>query len=195
MNSGIYIIINKKNGNRYVGSSVNLKKRFRDHRCYLRNDMHDNGHLQRSWNKYGEDVFEFRILFYCDPELCIAFEQRTMDVLDPEYNIAPVAGSCLGVKFGPPSDKTRAKMSAAQKGRTFSEEHRKKLSAANMGNRHSPETRAKMRGRKMSKESRAKVSAAHKGRRHSEETRAKISASVKTYWAMRNAIQDGICSS
>lgn len=195
MNSGIYTITNNTNGHRYVGSSVDLKKRFRDHHHYLRNEKHDNSHLQRAWIKYGHLAFKFQILFYCDPEMCITFEQMAMDALRPEYNIAPIAGSCLGVKFGPHSEETRARMSEAQKGRVFSEEHRAKLSVAGKGHKVSEETLAKMKSRKVSKETKAKIGAVRRGRKLSDEHKANISAGVKAYWTALRAVQEAKCFS
>ena len=76
------------------------------------------------------------------------------------------------------SPETRARMSAANKGRKHSAETRAKISAANSN--PSPEIRAKQsaanKGRKLSPEHRAKVGAASKGRTHSSETRSKMSA-------------------
>ena len=77
------------------------------------------------------------------------------------------------------SPETRAKLSAASKGRKLSAEARAKVSAA--ASNPSPETRAKMsaalKGRKHSPEHRAKISAAV--RNQSPETRAKRSAALK----------------
>jgi hypothetical protein len=75
---------------------------------------------------------------------------------------------------GPKSDITRAKLSAAHKGKSkpkISMEHRKRISEFN-------------KGRVVSDETRAKISAAHKGKTRighaiSDETKAKISAANK----------------
>lgn len=209
MNSGIYTITNNMNGHRYVGSAVDLKDRFRCHRQHLNKETHGNTYLQRAWNKYGENAFKFEILECWEPELLISMEQWWMNMLCPEYNIAPVAGNSLGVKH---SKKTRANMSIAHMGHRnnlgykHTAETRANMSAAHMGNKPSNETRAKMsvaqKSRKRppcSKETRAKISAALKGRKRkplseehkanvsmarmghkaSEETRAKISAAMK----------------
>jgi hypothetical protein len=81
---------------------------------------------------------------------------------------------------------TRAKISAANKGRTVSAETRAKISAAlrghknNLGKTRSAKTRAKisaaLKGRTLSAETRAKIGAASKRRTHSAEAIAKISA-------------------
>mgnify|MGYP003670933698 CR=1 FL=1 len=91
---------------------------------------------------------------------------------------------CLNLRAGgdngPFSEETRAKLSAAQKGKKLTPENRAKLLAANKGKKLTPETRAKIgaaqKGRKMSPENRAKLLAANKGRKMSPENRAKMSA-------------------
>ena len=61
----IYSILNKLDGKIYVGQSVNPNKRKTDHFRALRKGIHHNAHLQRAWDKYGEDAFEFNILENC----------------------------------------------------------------------------------------------------------------------------------
>jgi len=67
--SGIYKITNSDNGKVYIGQSVNVFKRVNIHRTNLRRGVHGNNHLQLSWNKYGEDSFQFEIVEFCEEEL------------------------------------------------------------------------------------------------------------------------------
>lgn len=60
--SGIYYIKNKINEKIYIGSSKNIYNRKSQHYSELRGNYHENIFLQRSWNKYGEENFEFGIL-------------------------------------------------------------------------------------------------------------------------------------
>lgn len=60
--SGIYSIKNKTNHKLYIGSSVGILKRFVKHRSCLRKGIHHNIHLQSSWEKFGEDNFDFDII-------------------------------------------------------------------------------------------------------------------------------------
>lgn len=60
--TGIYSITQISSGKRYIGSSVNIKRRWASHRSSLRRNLNDNIHLQNAWNKYGEKDFLFEIL-------------------------------------------------------------------------------------------------------------------------------------
>lgn len=80
-------------------------------------------------------------------------------------------GICrLGSKH---SDETRAKISAAGKGKTFTDEHKAKMSAAHKGKKQSDETKLKMSSAKLGKtftdEHKAKISAANKGIKFTDE--------------------------
>ena len=70
--SGIYKIVNKVNGKYYVGGSKNIHKRWLEHKGLLRRNIHDNGHLQNAWNKYGEATFDFIVE-------CISSPPRVVD--------------------------------------------------------------------------------------------------------------------
>ena len=106
MHSGVYEIVNKATGKRYVGSAKRFKSRWKAHVTELRGNRHHAPYLQRSWNKYGEDAFEFRKLLVCSRQNLLLYEQILMDGLNPEYNVCKVAGSRLGVRL------TRAQVNA-----------------------------------------------------------------------------------
>lgn len=55
--SGIYEIVNLVNKKRYVGSAINLRVRWRQHRSALIRGDHANTLLRRAWNKHGEANF------------------------------------------------------------------------------------------------------------------------------------------
>lgn len=63
--SGIYGISNLVNGKIYIGKSLYLRKRFNYHEAMLKKNKHPNAHLQSSFNKYGEEAFEFRVFENC----------------------------------------------------------------------------------------------------------------------------------
>lgn len=125
---GIYAITNKTNGKSYVGSSVNMCQRFKNHRTRLLAGTHENSKLQKSWNKHGEKSFRFHVLDYVDyKEELIITEQQYIDSLRPEYNILPLARNSLGIKR---RQSTKDKISLSKKGKPIgpqTNEHKSKL--------------------------------------------------------------------
>lgn len=97
MESGIYIIKNLVNNKLYIGSAVNLKKRKREHFSLLKNNKHHSIYLQRAYNKYGKDNFIFELLECCEKTVLIIREQHYIDLINPNYNISKIAGSCIGI--------------------------------------------------------------------------------------------------
>lgn len=60
---GIYKIQNLCNGKVYIGQTrEKFQRRYWLHRWKLRNGTHDNFHLQKAWNKYGENNFIFEVV-------------------------------------------------------------------------------------------------------------------------------------
>lgn len=105
-NIGVYKILNIIDGKYYIGSSVHLKKRLKDHKFTLNAGNHQNIHLQRAFNKYGAENFVFSILEYSDNlDNVREKEQKWIDKLaacnqNYGYNIHPLAvgGSVKGKK-------------------------------------------------------------------------------------------------
>lgn len=59
---GIYSITNIVNNKKYIGSTAkSFNSRWKKHITNLKNGGHASHHLQNSWNKYGENNFEFKI--------------------------------------------------------------------------------------------------------------------------------------
>src|SRR4051812_23423738 len=129
--AGVYFIKCKLTGMVYIGSSMFLDERLKDH--VLKSS---NIHLRNAIDKYGLEAFVFGVVEFFEPHsditrednlsLLLAREQHWLDWLwllpaGARYNFLPNAGSSLGVKL---SKETRAKMSAAKKGKPLSPEHR-----------------------------------------------------------------------
>lgn len=145
---GIYKITNTINDKVYIGQSVQLSKRLYDHRIMLKNNYHNNQHLQNAYNKHG-DVFKIEVIEYCnDKSQLDDLEQHYIscyDATNPEKGYNKVnGGNCANKKgknhpmFGKHHSKeTKKKLSAANKGqiswtkgRPLSEQHRKRISEA-----------------------------------------------------------------
>ncbi|MDP1553697.1 MAG: NUMOD3 domain-containing DNA-binding protein [Methanobacteriaceae archaeon] len=170
----IYKIENTVNGKLYIGQTTSsFKRRKTQHLSDLRHTRHGNCHLQNSFNKYGEFIFDFKILNWANSleELnnLETYYMKKYDCFDREkgYNIRE------GGDNRKHSKESLIRMSIAQKGRTISPEHRQKLSLAFKGRKHTLETRQKMSiahkgntyclGNSPSAETRQKMSEAHKG--------------------------------
>ena len=61
---GVYVITTP-NGSQYIGSSINVKHRWVEHKSSLRSQSHRSERLQAAWNKHG-DRLSFSMLELCD---------------------------------------------------------------------------------------------------------------------------------
>lgn len=57
---GIYCIKNKINNKIYIGETLNMGKRWAEHISLLDSNSHHSYKLQKEWNEYGKDAFEFK---------------------------------------------------------------------------------------------------------------------------------------
>lgn len=125
--SGIYRLNNIITGKSYIGSSINLARRFSDYYsiAYLENGVKKGSSIiYNSLLKHGYSNFSLDILEYCESDLLIAREQYYFNLLKPEYNILKVAGSVLGFKH---SETTKAKMRINNLGKKHTYETRQKI--------------------------------------------------------------------
>lgn len=60
--AGVYTIVNKVNSRFYIGSTIDLRIRWKAHHRALIRKNHHNPNLQACWNKHNPADFEFAIL-------------------------------------------------------------------------------------------------------------------------------------
>jgi group I intron endonuclease len=191
MATAIYAIVNNVTRDMYVGSAVAVNRRWSAHRNLLTKQCHYNARLQRAYNKYGANTFDWEIIQFVDDKTkLIAQEQFWIDFFKPAYNGRPIANSPLGTRA---SDETRAKMSASAKKRGFSEEHKRNISLAKKGictisDEQKKQLSVLNTGKILSAETRAKISVTSTGRCHTDEAKQKISASNKARWAAKKGL-------
>lgn len=196
--SGVYCIRSTVSGRVYVGSAVDVRRRWSVHRWRLSQGTHHSVLLQRSWNKHGAGAFVFDVIEAVkDKSLLVGLEQHWIDKLKSccprsGFNIAPRAGSSLGRKHPP---EVLAKMRAAQVGRKkapFTDEHRAAIRASRLGNQWG-------KGIPKSADHRAKISSAKKGKKarpFTKKHRANLGDAVRAarkrkFWSGRRIVSCG----
>ncbi len=129
--SGIYKFVNKLSGSFYIGSAKNLRTRIYSYfqlSVLLRGK--NNSIISRALIKYGYSNFSLEILEYCDVSKLLEREQYYLDLLEPDYNIAKVAGSTIGI---PRSEEFKNKLSELRKGKVHKEETKLLMSQIRSG--------------------------------------------------------------
>lgn len=182
--TGVYEIFNTLTKKRYIGSTAAgpVENRILGHIRGLRNNKHVNRHLQNSWNRYGEEVFVFRVLERCIPKNCLIREQFYIDKFDSAnskkgYNIAPKAENTRGVVHPP---EIRAKMSEAIRKaylRPEVKELRRKVFSSEEYKKNAAKSRANYIN---TPEYRRKLSEAGKKAQNRPEVKARVLAGLKT---------------
>jgi len=156
MTTGIYCIKNSMNNMLYIGQSINIEKRIVKHKRKLLIGKHENIYLQRVWNKYGKDNFEFFSLESCDKSSLDEQEIYYINLFDSMYpkgyNLN--TGGNLNKEI---SEEVRNKIGRGNKGKTLSDETKRKISIGISGKNNG------MYGKHQSEESKRKSSESHKG--------------------------------
>ena len=81
--SGIYKIV-LQSGQFYVGSALNIHRRFQRHVSYLRRGKHANPKLQAAWQEHKEGGLRLEVLeIVDDPQQLLSREQHYIDELRP----------------------------------------------------------------------------------------------------------------
>ena len=88
----VYAHINKINGKIYIGQSVNIDRRIREHFC-----RHDGTPFHLALEKYGKENFIIEILEECEPEELNEKEKYYIDLYD-SYNYGYNSSRGIGVK-------------------------------------------------------------------------------------------------
>lgn len=209
MKNVIYKIRNVVNNKFYVGSTVDSRKRFWAHRKALRLGNHDCIHLQRAWNKYGEDCFKFEVVEQLNArEELYPAEQKWLDEhfgKDYCYNVAAHADSPMRDA----SPEIRAKLAEKTKAWLEREGHPRKghkctpeeiaLSSERRKGKHAGSEHYRY-GKTISEETRKKIGDTQRGkpkapgRTISPEGMAKIRAAAEaghySHWEGRNHTEE-----
>jgi hypothetical protein len=98
--SGVYEILNKFNGKRYIGNSKNMRIRKNHHWWDLEKGKHKSKEMQQDLMIFLDklmcenennvfiidDIFEFNVIIYCEVSELEFWERLLIDNIHPEYN-------------------------------------------------------------------------------------------------------------
>lgn len=178
---GIYIIKNKVNKKAYIGSSITIEDRLERHKKELKYKRHKNIHLQRAWNKYGEENFELAILQIIENEKDLFSEeykyQKIFNCLENGYNQDYPYGEKI-----PRSEKVREKISKGLTGKIQTEEQKRKNSEWHKNYIWTEEHKKKRRDHLIRKN---KINPPMLGKCHTPEAKKKMSEMKRESWQKR----------
>lgn len=168
---GIYKIENTINHKIYIGQSNDIETRWTHHKWELNNHKHGNDHLQKAWDKFGEENFIFEIVELCDESVIDEKEQEYIKLFSSlscqnGYNLD--SGGSWNKHH---SQETKNKMSIKRSGKVNSEETRLKISQNRKG-KCSGEQHWNY-GKKMPKELQDKLVKSAKERNHGKAYQAR----------------------
>ena len=63
---GVYQIECLNNNKKYIGVSKDIKRRWKQHRDLLFQGLHNSSDMQKDYNQYGENSFEFKVIKECE---------------------------------------------------------------------------------------------------------------------------------
>ena len=82
---GIYKITNSINGKVYIGESLDIERRWDEHKLDLENGTHHSFKLQNDYNEYGKNNFMFEVLEEIDNNLKVIIQKCLSYILESKY--------------------------------------------------------------------------------------------------------------
>lgn len=158
--------ITSPSGKSYIGQTIHFEKRIRQHSLSKGSTKLSSSIKSHGWEAHTVDIlWEGK----CTQEQLDTLEVEFINLYGTYHNGLNLTEGGGGSRGRILSDETKARMSAAHKGKKLhplSEEHKAKISASSKDRKKPPRA----------DEHRAKISAAKKGKPQSEDFRAKMSA-------------------
>ena len=184
MNSGIYKITNNLNHHFYIGQSIHIQKRWKEHKKSFMETKKHYTVLQKAFHKYGFENFSFEVIEECEPDKLNEREMFYIATLKPEYNMN-MGGT--GNKGYVVSDETKnlLRLLGRNQWASYDEQKRKtiiekQLTGPRKGNHRSEETKKLLsektrnyfkRNGGMTEKQKKKISLALKGKLRPNDTR------------------------
>jgi group I intron endonuclease len=127
--SGIYQIILKSDNRSYIGSAVDIKRRWSNHITASKRTKTKQV-IAMAIAKYGADSFKWKVLEHCEIPFLLKREQYWLDTIRPfadennGFNIRKIADSNFGITR---SIESRLKQSKTMSGVPKAEEHKQHM--------------------------------------------------------------------
>lgn len=123
--TGIYLITNKVNGKKYVGQSIDIEKRWKDH---IRDSKKSEYTIHKAIRKYGVENFEFSVLEECPVDKLDEREIYWISELDTYnngYNMT-LGGEGHILYLNPKEREQKKKEVARRSGKKYRDSHKEK---------------------------------------------------------------------
>lgn len=163
--TGIYIITNLINGKQYIGQSIDIKRRFTDHRTI---SHETNRHLKNALTKYGTQHFQYDVLEECPPDKLDERERFWIKTIRPAYNVTD-GGQGRGKKLSPET----IEMLRESGRRSWDEKTDEERNAVIKNNLKGPKV-----GHAVTDETRAAIREKNTGKKQKQETIEKRKATI-----------------
>lgn len=188
--AGVYAIVHRLSGRRYIGASRNIARRWTRHCNRLRASAHANWLLQQAWDRDGADAFEVVVLEAVDDLAQLQERERVhLAVATAEgdvFNLMAVGASSERLSAGNVgrhawTDAQRQAQRERARGFSPDAAWRAKHRAALKGQRKRPEHAAKLRANL------DRIRPDNRGTTRSPETKARMAEAARLAWARRKA--------
>lgn len=167
--------------NTYVGQSVDIGRRFREHKA----GRSSNKLLSDSVTQHGHQAHMFEILEVCEPAELNEKEKHYVRLYQSHNTIHGFNSTKGGSSWPALSEETKRKIGEKSKGRKLSEKQIQSIKKANTGRIRSDELKERisesLKGRVFSDEHKRKIGVKSKGRPLTEEAKKKLSKSRTGY--------------
>jgi len=175
--SGVYGIQSKiKPSKIYIGSAVNIHRRWNSHLSELSRNKHVNPKLQHHYNRYGVEDLVFSLILYCDKDSLLSTEQQFINIYNPWFNINKTAGSNLGYKWSIKAKQNLAIVRRKKNNLThiMTNETKEKIRKSHLGKK-----------KYQPREAIDKLILSNVDKKHTEVHNDNISKSIKEWWRLR----------
>ena len=128
--SAVYKITNTITGDCYIGSSKDVKRRWKEHKCPSAWKKCPNNQMYIDMQRYGIDKFEFQILEEVEAGSLKVTEQKFIELLKPTYNNINAKGWDIE-RYKESQRKAQNKYKKSDKGKNYQKEYHNQLCSYN----------------------------------------------------------------